>query len=237
MAEPHPPDFIDRLLARVGIGERPPHAGPRLPGLFERPLTTAEPLDDGVALAAPDSLAAAPRWPAATALGLDIPVDVGSERPPADRPPEPTGSTPVAAPRPDPERPTSAPAGRSALHEVLREVRERLVPAASPAVAADGSAPPTVPPPVAVPLPTSRPAAATADPGTIRPVVRAVAVPPVPERRARPVPPQQPAVHVNIGRIEVTAAAPRDTDDRRRPRSRPALDLAGFLAERENGRS
>jgi hypothetical protein len=228
---PGPPaDYFDRLVGRGG----PARVRPRLPEPFERadaPHGPAEPLELDE-----ERPAAAPPRPARPAAG-----------------PAPLHTAPARAADPAPARP--------APPRVTRVLRETAVLAAAPAplLLPPAAPPPPVPPParpareraaeptdrqepalapVLPPTTTERPAPG---PAPARPAVRATV--PVPDARGtarerdRRRPAAERTVHVTIGRVEVTAAAPprRGPAPDRPRRPAPTVSLDTYLSRGGEG--
>ncbi|MEV5844612.1 hypothetical protein AB0M32_21870 [Streptomyces sp. NPDC051985] len=234
---PDAPDFLDRLIARH-TAPRPAatRARPRLPGPFERV--------EAVRTTAPGT--AAPLWPTTApaavpetaapdpALGETRTTHTERERTVVHREPpvapaEPAVRRPVA-PLLRPAAPVAAAVPRPTASGAVRPPAGRARPETSPI-----SAPVPVPPGTdAVPDGVSAaPRPRAADTAAARDAVRQAAA----RRPARAAAEQ--VVQVQIGRLEVTAAAAGD--GRRRPpakeRAGAALGLAEYLADREGPRN
>ncbi|WP_243788597.1 hypothetical protein [Saccharopolyspora gloriosae] len=219
-------DFFDRLLDRHAPDREAVLLRPRLPGPFERieSLRTEPPeADVPVAPVVPTS----PAVPVFDVLRVEREVRttdrttvLHTESPPPEqaRPAEP-------APRPDAPRPAVHPTipARATTAEPARPVEPRRDERAQPVVAPSptGSLRVAAAAPVAADAPRTRIAAAAAS-RTAAPAHR---------RSTESAPP--PAVHVEIGRLEVTAARPQRRPGSAGPQRRdPAVNLADYLSER-----
>ncbi|MEU5609957.1 hypothetical protein ACI2L4_29110 [Streptomyces sparsogenes] len=243
-------DYFDRLLARHapartaaagGAGDRPARVRPRLPGPYER----IESLRAGPTLPEePAPLFAAPPRPA--------PWRGESVRHEREREVETVRDTVIrteAAPHADPGRPTAAPPTAPLLRpaalitpgrrpdgfDAPRPGR-REAPPADPGQAPRDRVPPPVPrdtlltPPAVAEPPRPRPTGAALDREAVRGAVG--------RRRSRPA---ERVVHVQIGRLEVSAAGAGASDAGRQAGARPehtgrrapALSLQDYLARGE----
>ncbi|GAA3357304.1 hypothetical protein [Saccharopolyspora gregorii] len=216
------PDFFDRLAARhdpAAVRLRP-----RLPGPFER----VDSLPDAAPEADPPAAAGVPapvlwerevrrterevhRTDRITVLRTESPATEPPPRP--DSPPQREPAEPVArlvppvpvVPAPEPPR-----AVRGGEPEQPEPVRDR-----------GGSLRPVAAAPAPADSPRTRIAAAAAAPRT------------APASRRRAPAPAEPAVRVEIGRLQVSAAAPQRPPERQRAgRRAPAVNLADYLDER-----
>ncbi|MFF8846595.1 hypothetical protein ACF08N_28420 [Streptomyces sp. NPDC015127] len=233
------PDYFDRLLARytpVGAAAgAPTRVRPRLPGPFERveALRYGPPEPDEPAALIPTAHVPPPA-PAATvrhehAVRTENRTVVRTEQvrtadgEPAPARPAPEPLLRPAAPVPSPVRPAAEQAPRTARRDrAARDGADTPQRAAAPAARADIAPAPAAP--AAVPLP--RPSDAAAARGT--------ALGSVGRRAQRPA---ERVVHVQIGRLEVSAAAPPQTTDRRPAgrggRAAPVLTLDDYLSRGE----
>ncbi|WP_434582181.1 hypothetical protein [Carbonactinospora thermoautotrophica] len=226
------PDFFDRLVARAGLREPAGVARvrPRLPSLFERPQSPAE----------PTPYQKTPR-PRPTASAANPPG--ARSGPPGERRAEPAlvqlvrqpvvyrnEQRVVAAPGPTP-----VPPGPVRPPAVLRPTGP---PAGPPRPA------PRITPPAAAPEPRARPKTAPPQPGPLprgpvavsavrRAPAREPAREPAPARRRQQPPRPERVVHVSIGRLEVRAAAPGPAPRPRPGRPAPVMPLDEFLAREE----
>ncbi len=239
------PDFFDRLAARAAGTPRAAGGGddtagtavrarPRLPTVFERPVP------------GPDLPFVEEERQAPPRMAI---------REPRSRPePEPARGSPaqpVPAPEPEPwprprreEPPTREPStvvDRTEVRMVERQQPLLVPPPEAPRIVPETPAPDAVTPaavreqPRASALPGERPTrAAPARPAPAAPSPAGVT--PVRARRQQPRPPER-VVHVNIGRLEVTAAGQRhrqgqrDRQDQQEQSARPdpALSLDRYL--------
>ncbi|KUO08467.1 hypothetical protein [Streptomyces sp. DSM 15324] len=242
MAETRTPDLFDRLLARTGAVLRPDTAmtlaRPRLAMPFER-LPAAPPTETETGIETTIDAAPAPTRPVpetsaappVTAAAAAGPRGTPAPRPSVPAPIERTVRAIETVRTPSSEPPGGGPATAPGA---LRSVAERLVPP-------EGVWAQPVPQPVSrrpvtdtpQPAPPARPAAAAR--------TRAAAHDPVPRtagavrRREAQAAPAEPSVHITIGRLEVTTAAPEPKRERtgRTARPEPAVGLAAFLDRRE----
>lgn len=218
------PDFFDRLAARHDPAGGPVRLRPRLPGPFER-------VDSLPAVPEPEAPAA--RAPASPPMREREVRRVEREVRTTDRitvvrdessPPERTRqaetqarqekSEPTVRPETPsrevfPEHPRPAPAA-STEPEAAEPVRER-----------GGALRAAVLAPAPAESPRTRTTAAAAAPR------------PAPAARRRAAEPAEPAVRVEIGRLQVSAAPPQRPPERPRSgRREPAVNLADYLDER-----
>ncbi|MEU6703544.1 hypothetical protein [Streptomyces wuyuanensis] len=231
------PDYFDRLLARH-TAPAAPRVRPRLPGPFERveALRTAPP-EAGepaplvpVAPMPPAGPAGPVRHERETRTERHTVVRTGPDRP---RVPEPPAAGPAGRPEPPRTAPATAPGQRPAPEAGLRAGRRGTPPAADGEPRrAPGSAEAraTAPAPRPAALVPARPRRADTPAG-----VRGTAQGGLGRRAPRPA---ERVVHVQIGRLEVSAA-PAPGAGRPAPRSGrterpgPALTLADYLARGE----
>ncbi|MFD8192607.1 hypothetical protein [Streptomyces wuyuanensis] len=231
------PDYFDRLLARH-TAPAAPRVRPRLPGPFERveALRTAPPEAGEPAPLVPVAAqpAAGPAGPVRrereTRTERHTAVRPGPERP---RAPEPPAAGPVGRPEPPRAAPVAAQRQRPAPESGLR-AGGRGTPTAADGVPprAPGSAVAraTAPAPRPAALVPARPRGADTPAG-----VRGATQGGLGRRAPRPA---ERVVHVQIGRLEVSAApAPGGGRPAPRPgrteRPGPALTLADYLARGE----
>lgn len=240
MAETRTPDLFDRLLARTGAVLRPDTAvalaRPRLAMPFER-FPAAPPTETETGIETTIDAAPAPaRTVPETSAAPPVTAAAGPRGTPAPRPsvPAPIERTAraIETVRTTPSEPPGG--GPATAPGTLRSVVERLVPPA-------GAWAQPVPQPVsrrpvtdtpqpaspARPAPAARTRAAVHDP--VPPTAGAV------RRREAQAAPAEPSVHITIGRLEVTTAAPEPKRERtgRTARPEPAVGLAAFLDRRE----
>ncbi|MEV4334881.1 hypothetical protein AB0K02_30925 [Streptomyces sp. NPDC049597] len=231
-------DYFDRLLARYtpagAAAGAPVRVRPRLPGPFERveALRYGPPDPDEPAALIPTAYVP-PSAPAATVRHehevrtenrtvVRTERTRGAETDPAPVRPAAEPLLRPAAPVPSPARPAAEQAPRTARRgRAVRETDDAAPRPAAPAARAHTA--PVAAVPAAVPVPRRSDAAA----------VRGAAL--GPGRRAQK--PAERVVHVQIGRLEVSAAAPPQAADRRPAgrggRPAPALTLDDYLSRGE----
>lgn len=218
-------DFFDRLLDRHAPEREAVLLRPRLPGPFERieSLRTAAPeADEPAALVAPAPLPE----PSFDVLRVEREVRT-TDRTTVVRiePPPPEQARPAEpAPRSDAPRPVARPAAaaRATTAEPAKPVEARR----------DEREQPMVPPSPTGSLRVAAAAPAPADAPRTR-IAAAASRTAAPAARRRSSEPANPVVHVEIGRLEVTAAGPRRRTGSAGPRRRdPAVNLADYLSER-----
>ncbi|MDQ1012578.1 hypothetical protein QFZ82_007063 [Streptomyces sp. V4I23] len=232
-------DYFDRLLVRytpVGAATAAPvRVRPRLPGPFERveALRYGPPDPDEPAALIPTAHVP-PSAPAATVrhehdVRTENRTVVRTERARgAQTDPAPVRSAPEpllrpAAPVPSPVRPAAEQTPRTARRDrAARDTGDAAPRPAAPAARAHTA--PVAAVPVAAPVPRRSDAAA----------VRGAALGPVGRRAQKPA---ERVVHVQIGRLEVSAAAPPQASDRRPAgrggRPAPVLTLDDYLSRGE----
>ncbi|MFI2367894.1 hypothetical protein [Streptomyces sp. NPDC018833] len=234
------PDYFDRLLARYtpvgGAAGAPTRVRPRLPGPFERveALRYGPREPDEPASLIPSAHVPPPATEASVRHEHDVRTEnrtvVRTERIRAaegERSPGRPAHEPLlrpAAPVPSPVRPAAPQAPRSARRDrAADDARDRPSRAAAPAERAHTAAP--APAPVTA-VPAPRPSDAAA--------VRGAALGSVGRRAQRPA---ERVVHVQIGRLEVSAAPPPQAADRRPAgrggRTAPLLTLDDYLSRGE----
>ncbi|MFF7650936.1 hypothetical protein ACFZCY_13935 [Streptomyces sp. NPDC007983] len=233
-------DYFDRLIARhapaAAHGSATPRVRPRLPGPFERieALRAPEPLFDEPAprFAAPPPSVPAPEGQIVREIRTDRETVVRHTGPA----PRAEGARPAEAETPAPLlRPATplAPGPRPAPPGAPRPERRSAAPGGAPDGPRRAAAPTAHPmgpaaarPSLGAPLPT-RPA----DAGPDRAAARSAAA-----GRRRPKTAER-VVHVQIGRLEVSAADPSGPRPAPRPeragRREPALSLDDYLARGE----
>lgn len=232
-------DHFDRLLARYtplgAAGPAPARVRPRLPGPFERveALRSGPPDPDEPAALIPSAPAAAAAPATRVRHEHEVRTDrhtvVRTERIRPDDPARAGRAAPEAEPRPAAaERPHVRPAPQQSPTPARRRGRtadpaDTAPPATAPAVR---QAPAAGPVPAAVaPVPRG------SDTAAARGAARAAAGRRAPKQAER-------VVHVQIGRLEVSAAPPPGQD--RRPaagsgRAAPALTLDDYLSRASRG--
>lgn len=232
-------DYFDRLLARytpVGAAAgAPTRVRPRLPGPFERveALRYGPPDPDEPAALIPTAQVPPPAPAATVRHEHDVRTEnrtvVRTERvrgPEADPVPVRPAPEPLlrpAAPVPSPVRPAAEQAPRTAHRDrAARDTGDVAPRSAAPAARAHAA--PVTAAPAAVPVPRRSDAAA----------VRGAALGAAGRRGQKPA---ERVVHVQIGRLEVSAAAPSQAADRR-PAGRggrpgPVLTLDDYLSRGE----
>ncbi|MEU6128111.1 hypothetical protein ABZ805_02955 [Saccharopolyspora sp. NPDC047091] len=215
-------DFFDRLAARHDPAAV--RLQPRLPGPFERVGSLPDPAPEAESPAAARVPAPVLREREVRRVEREVHrtdriTVVRAESPATEPPPRAE-----AAPRRDAAEPVARlvpPADVTPAPEPPRPAREHAPGEPEPVRERGGSLRPAAATPAPADSPRTRIAAAAAAPRI------------APASRRRPPAPAEPVVRVEIGRLQVGAAAPQRPPDRPRAgRRAPAVNLADYLDER-----